>query len=150
MSRAMTARVAVDSALARCSGATTVTRVRVVSPARPPFNADDTRRPRSVPVASRIWMRATSSDALLRVAMYAGRYINEPKTIGPKTVATTNHFVRTRSRYSRCTTAHSFCNTTLKRLRSRYGVTSCLRNLRQGIDEGDAVGFTRTTVYPPF
>src|SRR5690348_14079310 len=66
-----------------------------------------TRRPRSVPVASRIAMCAKFVDALVRIAMIDGRNAIAPKSTGPNTVATMNHFVRTRSRYSRLVVAQS-------------------------------------------
>ena len=82
--------------------------MRDVSPNSPPFNSADMRRPIDVPVASRMRMRATSGEAWDRSAMYDGKYMSNPKTIGPNTVAIANHLVRTRSMYSRCTTTKSF------------------------------------------
>src|SRR5687768_11217384 len=124
MRRAFTSRVAGVSAAARVAAVTDSTRVRVVSPNSPPLSDVATRRPRSDWVASRMRMRETSCDARLRVAMYAGRYISEPNTMGPNTVANTNQRVRTRSMYSRCTTAHNFRITTLA---SGRGVRATLR-----------------------
>src|SRR5688572_32782810 len=65
------------------------------------------RRPSSWPVASSTTIRATSSDALVRLATMAGRIISRAKNTGPKTVANRNHCVRTRSRYSRAVMTQS-------------------------------------------
>src|SRR5688572_3850256 len=100
--------VAVDSAWAIAPGATTCTWVADVSPRTPPLSSMATSWPRLAPVASRTRMRATSADASERFAIQAGRNMSAPKKIGPKTVATRNHLVRTRSMYSRSRTTRSF------------------------------------------
>src|SRR5688500_13894511 len=164
MRRAFTSRVAVVSADARVAAVTDSTRVRVVSPNSPPLSDVATRRPRSDWVASRMRMRETSCDARLRVAMYAGRYISDPTTMGPNTVANTDQRVRTRSMYSRCTTAHNFRITTLAsgrairaalffacaaregvallRERSAPGRRDRPRNLRYGLKDSSGAGCT--------
>ena len=84
MAPAMTARVAVDSALTIRAVSIASTRVRVVSPNSPPFSATAMRRPRSVPVASRMRMRATSGDETFRVARYAGQVHERPEHDRPE------------------------------------------------------------------
>src|SRR5687767_11670275 len=52
-------------------------------------------------------MRETSSEALVRRAMMAGRIMSTAKNTGPKTVLNRNQRVRTRSRYSRAVMTQS-------------------------------------------
>src|SRR6185437_16424261 len=103
----MDSRVARLSAAASVAGVTARTAVREVSPWRPPFSSLATDRPSEVPVASRITMRDTSLDALLRDASHGGTKINAPNTSGPNIVAMRNQRVRTRSRYSRAKTTRN-------------------------------------------
>ena len=63
--------------------------------------ASTTRGPRFAPVASMMVMFADSAVALLPAVRNAGSAVSSRKRIGPSSVAITNHFVRTRSRYSR-------------------------------------------------
>src|SRR5688572_1110901 len=99
--------VAALSAGASWSGVSSRTRVRAVSPIIPTLRPSAMRRPSSWPVASSTTIRATSSDALVRLATMAGRIISRAKNTGPKTVANRNHRVRTRSRYSRAVMTQS-------------------------------------------
>src|ERR687894_1341076 len=114
----MTSRVAVDSASARRAGSTTrtsglgpVVSAAASMPSRPvaggATRSAATRSPRPVPVASRMMTLRTPDDAVLRDARNAGRRNAATMSAGMKSVPMTNHFDRTRSRYSRLTTTQS-------------------------------------------
>jgi hypothetical protein len=67
----------------------------------------DTFWPNPIPVASRILVFVNSAVDRDLLERSAGMMIIEPKKIGPKIVAKMNHFVLTRSRYSRLMIAQS-------------------------------------------
>ena len=86
-----------------CGSADPAGRLRVIP--------SEIRCPMPVVVASRMRELVNSAVARPRFANTAGMMMRAPKNSGPKIVAKMNHFVRTRSRYSRLTIAQSLAMT---------------------------------------
>src|SRR5688572_5474244 len=101
----MTSRVARSSSVATRSAATLRT-AGSSGTADASFNERATRSPRSVPVASMIATFASDCDDVVRIARTIGRTMTTARKTGPSSVAMTNHFDRTRSRYSRLKTTN--------------------------------------------
>src|SRR5688572_20789015 len=74
-----------------------------------------TRSPRPMPVASRMMTLRTPDDAVLRDVRKAGSRKVTTMSAGTSSVPTTNHFERTRSRYSRLMTTQSLSTNGLAR-----------------------------------